>query len=129
MSCNRSCQICSKLVISSSITVGADALIVNIPSATYFDGERVCLVIGQSIPDTATINLPVVITIGSDTTQYPLTNCDCVQVTASSLSDRVRYGTKVVTNATSAVFRITSNNVCCVNKLQSIPVVVTTTGG
>ncbi len=41
--------------------------------------------IAQAIPDAATINAPVVITIGTGTVQYPLTRRNCAQVTACSL--------------------------------------------
>lgn len=41
--------------------------------------------IAQAIPDAATINAPVVITIGTGTVQYPLTRRNCAQVTACGL--------------------------------------------
>lgn len=129
MACNNICQTCRQYVVSSSVTVGADSLVVNIPDAVYADGARICLRIAQVIPDTATVNLPVVVTIGTNTTEFPLTNCDCVQLTASALAVNRTYTVKVVTNAVSGVFRILSSNVGRVNKLPFIPVTTTTTGG
>jgi hypothetical protein len=57
-------------------------------------------VVAQSLPDTTTINAPVVITIGAGTTAYPLTDCNCAQATAESIHTRTRYATRVATSAT-----------------------------
>ena len=56
--------------------------------------------------DTTTINAPVVITIGTGTTAYPLTDCNCAQATAESIHTRTRYATRVATSATgTATFK------------------------
>jgi hypothetical protein len=123
MSCNTSCNICNRLVFSNSITVANGELVINLPLNTYSDGQKFCLVLIQNIPDTATINMPVVVTIGTETTTYPVTNCNCSQVTACSLRTRTRYPMRVITSAISATFRILRNLSCApVNKLASVPV-------
>ena len=129
MSCfNTNCQLCPNLVISDSVTVTTvdtvDTLVIDIPSATYADGSKVCLVIAQAIPATATINMPVAISIGGvTTTVYPIVGCNCVQVTASTVRTRRRYPLRVCTNATSAVFRSLGNLSCAPSTaLPSIPV-------
>lgn len=126
--CNCNCQICKRLVISDSVTVvavgGVDTLVINIPQSSYSNCERVCLVIAQTIPDTATINMPVAISIGGNTTVvYPLVTCNCVQVTACAVRTRKRYPLKVVaTSATTASFRVLSGLSCSPdNRLVSIP--------
>ena len=68
---NNKCDLCHNLVISTSVTVvavgGVDTLVIDIPAGgCYCNGKKVCLVIAQTIPETATINQPVAISIGGD---------------------------------------------------------------
>ena len=100
MACKTSCKLCPHLVLSQSVTFANDTLTINIPAGSYMAGEKYCLVIAQALPDTATINAPVVITIGAGTTAYPLTDCNCAQATAESIHTRTRYATRVATSAT-----------------------------
>lgn len=108
--CIRNCKLCRNIVISTAVTVvtvdGVDTLVIDIPAGFYPDCGRVCLVVAQTIPTTATIAMPVAISIGGDTTTvYPIVNCDCTQVTACAIRTRTKYGLKINTSATSAVFR------------------------
>lgn len=128
MACSNSCKLCKNLAISDSVTVitidGTDTLVIDIPAATYCNGQKVCIVVAQNIPAAATINMPVAISIGGvTTTVYPLTTCDCRQVQACAIRTRTRYSTTVVTNATGGVFRA-HGGLCCApnNAFQSIPV-------
>lgn len=82
MACKTSCRLCPHLVISQAVTFADDTLTINIPAGAYQNGEKYCIVVAQSLPDTTTINAPVVITIGAGTTAYPLTDCNCAQATA-----------------------------------------------
>lgn len=85
--CNRNCgKLCPNLVTSTSVTAGT-SLVINVP----FVREKFCLVLTQNIPDTATINLPVVLTIGAGTTEYSVVDCNGIPVTAGSLQTRTRY--------------------------------------
>lgn len=113
MACKTSCQLCRRLIISQSVTFADGVLTINIPDGTYSNGEKYCIVIAQTIPETATINAPVVITIGTGTQQYPLTNCNCSQVTACALRTRRRYSTVVSTSATGGTFRLLGKASCC----------------
>lgn len=131
--CNSSCRLCNKLAISDSVTVvtvnGVDTLVIDIPSACYRDCEKVCIVVAQSIPTTATINMPVAISIGGvTTTVYPVVRCDCTQVTACAIRTRTKYAFRVNTTATGAVFK-SLGGLCCApnNVLSSIPVATTPT--
>ena len=113
----KNCSICKNLVISTSVTVvtvgGVDTLVIDIPAGFYPDCRRVCLVVAQAIPVTATITMPVAISIGGDTTTvYPIVNCDCTQVTACAIRARTNYGLRINTTATSAVFK-TLNKLTC----------------
>lgn len=132
--CNISCNECPNKVYSASVTVGTvgtvATLLVNIPDQTFKNCQRGCLVLTQAIPDTATINMPVAITIGTGTTAYPVVMCNGTQVTASAIRARRRYPFKVATNATGGVFKILKNLSCSpCNALPSIPVADDTTVG
>lgn len=124
------CLLCRRFAGSASVTVVGDSLVVNIPTASYNNGTRLCLGILQELPDAATINQPVVVTIGTDTTEYPLIRCDGNPVTASDIMFRGLYKVKVQTNAASAVFKVL-NGLCCSpsNNLAAIPVPATPGGG
>ena len=131
--CKNNCKICDRLVISNSVTVaavgGVDTVLIDIPAASYNDCQRLCLVIAQTIPETATINAPVAITIGGDTTTvYPLVRCDCSQATACAIRTRTRYPLRVSTSATGGVFKALRGLSCCPdNRLQAIPAPVAPT--
>lgn len=100
------CKLCDRLVISQSVTFSGGTLTVNLPAGAYPDGGRYCIVIAQTIPATATITAPVVVTIGDGTTTYPLLGRDCVDVQACSLRTRHRYAVRVATSATGGTFKI-----------------------
>lgn len=124
---NQGCRLCRNIVISDAVTVvtidGTDTLVIDIPAGFYPDCRRVCLVVAQTIPATATINMPVAISIGGDTaTVYPILNCDCTQVTACAIRTRTRYGLRINTSATSAVFKtIRKLNCYPTENLAAIP--------
>ena len=121
MSCKPVCKLCDRLVISQGVTFDGTNLIINIPAGSYDKGCKYCLVIAQAIPATTTINAPVFITIGDGTVLYPLTRCDCAQVTACGIRTRTRYSTKVVTTPTGGSFRLMGRTCCAPNNaLQSI---------
>lgn len=130
--CKNSCNECVNKVFSSSITVitvdGVDTLVVDVENQSFRNCQRGCIVLIQNIPDTATINMPVAISINGDTTTvYPVVTCNCSQVTACALRTRRRYPFKVSTTPTGGVFKILKNLSCRPNNnLESIPVVSTT---
>lgn len=101
-----SCNLCNRLVISQAVTFEGGNLVVNLPAGTYNNGEKYCIIVAQAIPDTATINAPVVITIGTGTEQYPLTNRCCAPVTACGIRTRRKYTTVVSTSATGGTFKL-----------------------
>lgn len=130
MSCPNYKHLCDKLVLSTATTFTSGALLINIPQAAYNDNEKYCIVVAQTIPSATTIEAPVGITIGTNTsTTYPLVNCDCSPVVACSINSRTRYSTEVQTTATSGVFRLLGKLPCshCTNNLTSLPVTTTTT--
>lgn len=121
MSCKPVCRICDRLILSQSVTFTGGNLIVNIPAGSYNDGEKYCIVIAQSLPTATTINAPVYVTIGAGTVLYPLTKCNCAQVTACGLRTRTRYAVRVSTTPTGGSFRILGRTCCAPhNALRSI---------
>ena len=124
---NNKCQLCKNLVISTAVTVvtvdGTDTLVIDIPTGFYPDCRKVCLVIAQTIPTTATIAMPVAISIGGDTTTvYTIVGCDCAQITACAIRTRKKYPLRISTTPTSAVFKSLGGLSCAPNNnLAVIP--------
>lgn len=135
--CNNNCnRLCPKFIPSTSITVvtidGVDTLVIDIPAGTYSNGCQYCIFTLQTIPETATVNMPVAISIdGNTATVYPLVSCKtCIQATASQVRTRTRYCTKVQTNTVSGVFKAYSGlSIYCPDFLASLPIPDTTAGG
>lgn len=129
--CNRLCQ---RFIPSTSISVvtigGTDTLVIDIPAGTYINGCQYCIFTLQTIPAAATVNMPVAISIGGNTTTvYPLVSCkSCIQATASQVRTRSRICTVVQTNTTSGVFKAFSGlSVYCPDTLASLPVATAAT--
>lgn len=121
MACKPTCQLCRRLVISQSVTFAGGNLVINIPEGSYNNGQKYCIVVAQAIPATATINAPVVITIGTGTETYPLTNRCCTQVTACAIRTRTRYSTVVSTTTTGGTFKLLGSTCPCpTNNLTAI---------
>lgn len=121
MACKNVCRLCNRLAISTAVAFTGGNLVITLPANSYMNGEKVCIVIAQTIPAETTITAPVVIQIGTGTEQYPLTTRNCAQVSACGVRTRTRYATLVVTSATGATFRMLGNPACTPNyNLQSI---------
>lgn len=121
MACKPTCRLCDRLVISQSVTFSGGNLIINLPAGNYGNGCKYCIVVAQNIPAATTINAPVVITIGTGTQQYPLTNRCCAPVTACAIRTRTRYSAIVSTSATTGTFKLLGNTCPCpTNNLRSI---------
>ena len=121
--CKGNCELCPRLIISSAVSFTAGNLEINIPTGTYNNGCKYCIVVAQSIPTTATVGAPVYVTIGTDTTLYPLNKCDCSQATVCSMRTRTKYPVVVMTTGTGGSFKLL-RKICCApaNNLASLPV-------
>ena len=115
MACKPVCKLCDRLVISQAVTFDGTNLVINLPAGSYNDGCKYCIVVAQAIPAATTINAPVVITIGTGTVLYPLTNRCCAQVTACAIRTRTRYSTCVSTSATGGSFKLLGQACCSPN--------------
>lgn len=133
--CNSQCnRLCPNYIISDSVSVvtvnGTDTLLIDIPTGCYRDNCTYCIVIAQNRPTTATVDMPVAISIaGNTTTVYPLVcNRTCLQANACQISGRTRLKVVVQTNTTGGVFRVCSGlGSCCYQRLTSLPVTTTAT--
>ena len=115
MACSNVCRLCDNLVISTAVAFTDGNLVITLPQRSFNDGEKVCIVIAQTIPAETTINAPVVVQIGTGTELYPLTTRCCAQVSACGVRTRTRYATRVVTSSTGATFRLLGNPACTPN--------------
>ena len=130
MACKTVCRLCDRLVLSQAVTFADGTLTINLPAGSYANGEKYCIVIAQAIPEATTITAPVVITIGTGTEEYPLTNRCCAQVTACALRTRTRYSTVVSTSATGGTFKMLGKGACApVNNLTAIDGTAPVAGG
>lgn len=139
--CNNNCKICNRIIISDSVSVvsvaGVATLVIDLPATTaggaepYLNRCKYCIVVAQTVPDAATIRMPVAFSIGGvTTTVYPFLNCNGTQVTACAISARTRYPAVVLTDVTGGVFR-SIRNLNCYNTdaPKSLPVTEAIAGG
>lgn len=130
MSCKTVCCLCDRLILSQAVTFADGTLTINLPAGSYNDGKKYCIVVAQAIPEATTISAPVVITIGTGTEEYPLTNRCCAQLTAASLRTRTRYATVVSTSATGGTFKLLGKASCApANNLTAIDGTAPVAGG
>lgn len=115
MACKNVCRLCNRLIISTAVAFTDGSLVITIPQANYENGEKYCIVVAQSIPQTTTINAPVAIQIGTGTQLYSLVTRDCEAVSACGIRTRTKYSTVVQTSATGGVFRMLGNPSCMPN--------------
>lgn len=110
MSCNTACRECDRKVYVSTITFAAGTLTLNFPdSMSYVNGCKYCFVLTTDLPDTATVNAPVVVTVGAGTTAFPLLDRCGRQVVVQQLRTRRRYPVRISTTATGGSVTV----MCC----------------
>lgn len=128
--CGQTCRLCDRLILSQAVTFSDGTLTINLPAGSYGDGCRYCIVVAQAIPAGTTIDAPVVITIGTGTAEYPLTNRFCAQLTACSIRTRTKYPVVVSTSATGGTFKVLGKVACAPNNtLTSIDGTAPVEGG
>ena len=103
--CNNECKLCDNFIISQAVNFSDNTLIIDLPNRAYGNNCKYCIVIAQTIPDSATISAPVVFSINGSTTTYPFVNCDYTPIYASQLKTRRIYKTCVNTAVNTGVFK------------------------
>lgn len=110
MSCryNNKCgKLCDHFVVTTDVAFADGTLTLTLPdTTTYGNCDIYCIVVGQTLPDTATLNAPVVAVIGTGTTEFPLLTRRGAPVVAQQLSTRYKYKTVVTTTATGGSFKV-----------------------
>lgn len=121
--------LCERIILSQAVTFAGDTLTINIPAGSYGNKEKYCLIVVQEIPDDTTIAATVVITIGTDTTEYPLLTCCGAEVTAGQIEYRRKYPVVVSTSIASGAFRVLEK-LCCGRSLAApaLPIEAATDG-
>lgn len=122
MECIKNCKLCKKFILSTAINYDAatNTVIVGLPANTFENCQRYCIVLAQTLPEAATINSQVVFTIGTNTTQYPFLNKNCVPVYVSQVRTRRIYPIKVNTTINEGVFKYVGNcPLPCANRVVS----------
>lgn len=118
-------RLCPNFVLSTSVTVVGTDLVINIPTLPCIRG---CFVIAQTIPDAATVNMPVFVTVGADATQYPLVDACGVQISAGRLDIRNRYPFKFITADTTSIFKVDGTR-CPYNIIPGLTIAAPAVGG
>lgn len=122
MECIKNCKLCKRFILSTAINYDAatNTVIVGLPANTFENCQRYCIVLAQTLPEAATINAQVVFTIGTNPTQYPFVNKNCVPVYISQVRTRRIYPIKVNTTINEGVFKYVGNcPLPCANRAVS----------
>lgn len=121
--------LCERVILSQAVTFAGDTLTINIPAGSYGNKEKYCLIVAQEIPDDTTIAATVMITIGTDTIEYPLLTCCGAEVTAGQIEYRRKYPVVVSTSVASGAFRVLEK-LCCGRSLAApaLPIEAATDG-
>lgn len=111
MSCMRNCQLCDRLILSTAVNYNASTnrVLVALPANAFENNEKYCIVLAQSIPTSALITAQVYFTVGSNATQYPFVNRNCVPVYATQVRTRRIYPVKINTAINAGVFKYVGN--------------------
>ena len=96
------CGGCEHFVRTNSVTFVGSVLVLNIPQRTYSNKEKVCICVAQAIPDVTSAQT-VAVTIGTDTTQYPLRTKTGNNIHADQIRSRRVYHTNVATDTATFV--------------------------
>lgn len=120
MACKPICRLCDKFILSESVSFTGGNLIINLPAGSYGNGRKYCIVVAQPLPDTTTINAPVVITIGGGPVQYPLVNRCCKPILAKAIRTRYKYSTCVETTTDTGVFKLLGDLPCYSDNLRAL---------
>lgn len=96
------CGGCKHFVRTNSVTLVGSVLVLNIPQRTYSNKEKACICVAQAIPDVTSAQT-VAVTIGTDTTQYPLRTKTGNNIHADQIRSRRVYHTNVATDTATFV--------------------------
>lgn len=93
-------------VTPEAVTFADDTLTINLPQRSYNSGCPYFLRLVENIPAETTIGALAVITIGTGAVEYPLLDCQGVQVTAERLRSGYSYPVAVVGTNANGEFKV-----------------------
>lgn len=133
--CNNTCnRLCPNYIISRSVTIvtvdGTDTVLIDLPLRAYGNCCTYTIIVAQPRPSTATVDMPVAISInGVTTTVYPLIcGKTGLQAVACQLdaSGRQMIKVQVRTGVNSGIFRACQGlHSCCLITANSLPIETT----
>lgn len=116
-----------RTILTTAVAVSGDNLVLTIPEGTYVNCENYVIRIAQDIPATATNLMPVVLVIGSGSTQHPILRRCGHHLYANQIRTRRNYVLKVAADTGS--FILVGGYICTCNcgTVASLPVPATPT--
>ena len=111
---NTNCRVCNNLVISTSVAISGTEMVITIPEATYTNNQKLCILIAQTIPASAT-PLPVVIQITGNTATIPFRTICGHNVYSDQLRTRTIYPIYAATDSQTFVYRLKERCLPCTN--------------
>lgn len=114
MACKYKCgKLCPNFVVTTAVAFAGGTLALTLPEdITYTDCHKYCIVIGQTIPDTTTLNADVVAVIGTGTVEFPLVTKCGTTVVAQQIGTRRKYPVSINTTATGGNIRVLCDLPC-----------------
>lgn len=111
---NTNCRVCDNLVISTSVAISGTEMVITIPQATYTNNQKLCILIAQTIPASAT-PLPVTIQINGSETTIPFRTICGHNVYSDQLRTRTIYPIYAATDSQTFVYRLKERCLPCTN--------------
>lgn len=112
--CGCSTNVCSNLVVSTSVQISGSQMVVTIPQATYTNNQKLCILIAQDIPASAT-PLPVVIAVTGSSINIPYRTICGHNVFSDQLIKGKIYPSYAATDSQTFVCRIKERCLPCTN--------------
>lgn len=111
---NSSCRVCNNLVVSTSVAISGTEMVITIPQTTYTNNQKLCILIAQSIPASAT-PLPVTIQIDGSKPAIPFRTICGHNVYSDQLRTRTIYPVYAATDSQTFVYRLKERCLPCTN--------------
>lgn len=111
-----------RFISTTGVSVIGTQLVLTIPSNTYNNGERICLLVAQDLPSSSSAN-SVAIQIGTSTTYYPVIKVCGNNVRADQINRNVIYRLTIGTDPG----HFTVNNSRCLPCTSFVPLQIDAT--
>lgn len=123
---NNNCRICQNIVVSTNVAIVSGNMVITIPAGSYKNNQRLCILIAQTIPVSAT-PLPVVIQVTGSTVNIPFRTICGHNVYSDQLRTRTIYPAYAATDSQTFVYRLKERCLPCTNYPFSDTIPATTT--